>query len=254
MATPKNYSKSASRALDIVELLADCDLPLRAAEIAARLDLSRSSTDQLLKTMLANGSLLLDPWNMTYSPSPRIARIGLKLADRVAEVDRYQAVLDEIHARSGQVVTLTVQNDCHMQVLAYAGNFGHALHVGMQVPIFGSTIGSAALSGKSPRTIGKLVKRARRQHLIGNEGDWTGSFLDRISAIRLKGYACRPLQAYDDRVGKTRDMWTIGLRANQDTDRDSPVVGLMGPLASVRGGEQNLVNLIRRTLRQTLAA
>jgi len=249
MAQSRNYSKSASRALDIIELLADSDQPMRAAEIARHLDLSRSSTDQLLKTMLGSGSLLLRPEDMTYSASPRIARIAHKLADRCAKVDRYRTLIEEVHKRSGQIVTLTLQNDCYMQIQAFAGDFSVPLHIGMQVPLFGSTIGSAALSGKSPQSILKLLKRARRQRLVPRENDWNGAFIDQIKAYRMKGYAWQPMRAYDNRIGRDREMWSIGMRLAASDDIDSPVLGLIGPIASVKGDEYRLINMIRQTLR-----
>ena len=47
-----NFSKSAVRALDILELFARVDRPLRAIDVTRLLGISPSSTIQLLKTMM----------------------------------------------------------------------------------------------------------------------------------------------------------------------------------------------------------
>ncbi len=54
----RNLSKSATRALDILEYFAMVGRPLRAREIAQAFDFHASSTDQLLKTMVDSAYLI----------------------------------------------------------------------------------------------------------------------------------------------------------------------------------------------------
>src|SRR5690606_14818464 len=57
----RNISKSAVRALDVLEHFAAVRRPLRATDIAHALDIHPSSADQLLKSMVDSGYLLIDP-------------------------------------------------------------------------------------------------------------------------------------------------------------------------------------------------
>ena len=71
-----NFSKSAVRALDILELFARIDRPLRAIDVTRLLGISPSSTIQLLKTMMDCAYLIFDPATKRYYPSPRLAEFG----------------------------------------------------------------------------------------------------------------------------------------------------------------------------------
>ncbi|MDB5451556.1 MAG: hypothetical protein JWO33_134, partial [Caulobacteraceae bacterium] len=72
----RNISKSAIRALDLLEYFAVVKRPLRATDIAHAFNLHPSSTDQLLKTMVDSAYLLIDPLEKLYYPSPRLVRFA----------------------------------------------------------------------------------------------------------------------------------------------------------------------------------
>ena len=66
-----HYSKSAIRALDVLELFCRTGHKLRAREIAQALNIGPSSADLLLKTLIDGGYLAFDPLTKYYWPSPR---------------------------------------------------------------------------------------------------------------------------------------------------------------------------------------
>lgn len=89
--------KSAARALDILELLAQQPVPLEAATIARLCGIPRSSTYQLLNTLTARGLLVTD--DRRWSPSARLAEIGSD-APSIHEIMR---VLDSFRRGSERV-------------------------------------------------------------------------------------------------------------------------------------------------------
>lgn len=159
---PKNYSKSANRALDVMDYLAQVGGGARAADIADALGIARSSADQLLKSMVFGGYLVLSAEGRNYYPSLRMARVGHWMSQSYPDLDRHRAIIEDIHAQTGEVVTLSMQNDCFMQMMgaASSGDDDPHLETGAKVPVVGSAIGSAALTTKSPRAINRLVERA----------------------------------------------------------------------------------------------
>ena len=72
MVIERNLSKSALRALDLLEFFALRRQPARAAEVARSLAMSHSSADQLLKTLASRAYLIFDGSTKLYWPSPRL--------------------------------------------------------------------------------------------------------------------------------------------------------------------------------------
>ena len=72
----RSLSRSATRALDVLELFGEMRRPLRAIEMSKALGLHPSSINQLLKTMVESAHLTFDAHLKTYLPSPRLAQFS----------------------------------------------------------------------------------------------------------------------------------------------------------------------------------
>jgi len=249
----KNHSKSATRALDILDFLANADSPRRASDIAEAFDLARSSANPLLKSMVDGGYLLIDPDSMGYWPSFRAVRMGHRLSDARRSMDRLCGIVEEVHACSGEAVTLTVQNDCAMQIMAFKGGEGVTPEVGTKLPVLGSTIGSAVLTTKTSAAISRLIRRSRRQYVIANEEDWGASFLQQIRLFRMKGFSWRKIDSSSpDRLRPPYDMWTLAMHLPEGDGIRNAVLGMAGPIWRVRPREQEMVNLMCRAIRNNI--
>jgi DNA-binding IclR family transcriptional regulator len=182
----KSLSRSAVRALDVLEYFGDVREPLRAIDIVRALDLHPSSTNQLLKTLVASGHLLFDARSKTYVPGPRLVRFSSWVVDSYGDKDRFHGLLGEVQTRTGGVATLTTPNDLFMQIVDLTGPLPptSSAERGYQVSVFGSAaIGDAYLSVLPDREVRRLMRRARlpRQE--------TTSVLQRVSRTRSAGFA-----------------------------------------------------------------
>ena len=134
----RSLSRSATRALDVLEYFGVVCRPLRAVEIAHALGLHASTTDQLLKTMVDSAHLVFEARTKLYHPSPRLIRFGGWLADSYFGDDRIRHMMEAIQAGSGETVTLAAQNDLFMQVIDTLQPGGSpAVMRGIKVPLFG---------------------------------------------------------------------------------------------------------------------
>lgn len=255
---PKNYSKSANRALDVLDYFARVGGAARASDIADALGIARSSTDQLLKSMVLSGYLVLSAEGRSYFPSMRMARFGHWISDRYPDVERYRAIIDDVHAQTGEVVTLSMQNDCFMQLMSSASDNGDdpVSETGGRVPVLGSAIGSAALAAKPLKAVARLMERAHRQHAMIDGTERDAAYVEQIRLFRMKGYswrATRRQRAADGRTD-TSDYWSIAMTLPCATGTPDIVLGLAGPTRRVRSREWELVNLMRRSIRLNLAS
>jgi DNA-binding IclR family transcriptional regulator len=154
----RNLAKSATRALDVLEYFAAMKRPLRATEIGHAFGWHSSSTDQLLKTMVDSGYLIFEAARKLYRPSPRLVRFGAWLTGDYYGGERLHRLLNLVHSRSGEIVTLAVRQDEQMQVVDIIQPVSpHPAAKGVKVPLIGSTLGGAYLAGRPDSEIRQII-------------------------------------------------------------------------------------------------
>jgi DNA-binding IclR family transcriptional regulator len=230
----RSLSRSATRALDVLECFGQARRPLRAIEISHALALHPSTTNQLLKTMVESAHLVFDARSKTYLPSHRLAGFGGWMVESYGGDARLRGLVREVQAATGEIVTLTTPNDLFMQVLDQAGAAAGAER-GLQISLFGSAVGAAHLATLTDAEIGRLAKRAR---LPAAE---TAEVLASAAEIRREGFADGP--------SGDGSMWSI---AASLAGRGLPlplVLGLAGPTPRVQAARE----ACRGAMRQAVA-
>jgi DNA-binding IclR family transcriptional regulator len=241
----RNLSKSAARALDVLEYFALMGRPLRAIDIAHAFDFHPSSTDQLLKTMLDSAYLVFDPQGKLYYPSPRLVKFGSWLAASYYGEDRICRLLREVHAASGEIVTLALRHGASMQivdVLEPPSAAGTVLK-GLRVPIIGSAIGSAFLAAHSETEVRRILQQisirperaADRIDIITND----------IREVRANGYALGG-------INKGGGTWSLALPLPKPSAGVVMVLGLAGPSERMRAHAADLIALAQQCIEQCL--
>lgn len=184
----RSISRSATRALDVLEHFGLVRRPVRANEITTVLGLHPSTTNQLLKTMVESAHLVFDSRSKTYLPSPRLAGFCGWIVTSFGSGDSLSHLVRDAQSAVGDVVTLTTPNDLLMQILDLAGEGPEreAAERGLSISVFGSVIGSAYLSILERHDIQLLAARARIPMAQ------VPKILDSAARIRAEGFADGP--------------------------------------------------------------
>lgn len=190
----KNLSRSATRALDILEYFAMVGRPLRATEISQALEFNASSTDQLLKTMVDSAYLVFDAEKKLYYPSPRLVNFGSWLSANYFGGDRIWQLLQFLHQETGHIVTLSIRHGPSMQIVDYYEPVTHAGTVvkGSQVPIMDSLIGTAFLSLHGEREVITIVDQINHETGARMSVAELRNLLMTVAHARDKGYVSGP--------------------------------------------------------------
>ena len=228
----RNVSRSATRALDVLEAFGQARRPLRAVEIARLLGLRPSTADQLLKTLVDSAHLTFDAGAKAYMPSPRFGRFAAWMAETYGEGGALRALVAEIRAATGETVTLTTPNDLFMQVMeaADAESGAQAAERGLRVSIFGSATGTAYLSTLPDAEIVRLATRARLTDAA------LAPLLAEVAQVRRAGVT-------DCASGG--DSWSVAAPLAAARLPVALVLGLAGPAARVQPERERLRALIR---------
>jgi DNA-binding IclR family transcriptional regulator len=227
-------AKSGSRALDVLMYFAQAQQAARASAIADALEIPRSSADQLLKTLVSSGYLVFFSETKKYFPSPRLHVLGDWLARTYSQEAGLCDLLHALHEETGQIVTLTVQSDCHMQMLESAGANAFAeLPPAMpasRFPVIGTAVGGALLVTKKPEEVQRIVSRARRSRATAFGPSDFKELPERLVSYRSAGYAWsrRPLPNSSER-GPKGEMMSLAMAVPSRLARVPMVLGMAGP-------------------------
>jgi DNA-binding IclR family transcriptional regulator len=236
----RSLSRSATRALDVLEYFGQVRRPLRAVEIARRLSLHPSTVNQLLKTMVESAHLAFDATTKTYLPSPRLTRFSRWMIDTYGSDERLRHLIAHVRSATGEMVTLTTPNDLFMQVIDYAGlDVDHegldGTERGLRVSLFGSAIGAAYLSTLPRPELRRLAERARIPEV---EHD---ALLEWVACIRREGFADGPSAA--------STIWSLAVPLPDESFSVPLVLGLAGPIERVRANLPQLGKLLRAAVK-----
>jgi DNA-binding IclR family transcriptional regulator len=146
----RNMSTSATRALDVLNYIAELGRPARSIEIATAIDLHPSSANQLLKTMADVGYLTFDPRLKLYCPSARLARFSSWLDNLYYGQDRLASALDRLADESASLVLASNESGLHAQVVTSVApaTWTQPVPNGTKLLLVGSTIGKALLMNR----------------------------------------------------------------------------------------------------------
>jgi DNA-binding IclR family transcriptional regulator len=189
-----SVSRSAARALDILEHFATAARPLRAVEIEQALGLNRSTTVQILKTLVDAGHVMFRAGDKVYMPSPRLIGFGTWIAGCYFGDDRISRILNTLCERTAEYVALFAQNDVYMQVIDLRSPAGQPprAQLGVKVPLFGSACGAAMVARHPDGMLHELMDRARIAPSDRRE------ILQALSVVRSDGYAYGGVSPDDD--------------------------------------------------------
>ncbi len=234
----RSLSRSATRALDVLEIFGQLRRPLRAVEIAHALNLPASTANQLLKTMVGSSHLMFDAVAKSYLPSPRLSRFGTWMIETYGSDDRLSKLIHHVQRETGEIVTLTTPNDLFMQLVDWhdAGPVSQAASAerGLNVSIFGSATGTAYLVTLPETEVARLAERARIN------AEQFGTLRAELARIRDSGVA-------DCKSGN--GTWSVAARLSWASFPAPLILGLAGPQTRI----QAILPRLRELLRQAAA-
>lgn len=244
-AARRSTSKSASRALDVLEYFGRVRKPLRARQVARSLDLHPSSVDQLLKTMAASGYLIFDSIRKVYHPSPRLVGFASWLTSDCFWNADTSSILREIAAQTGGYACLAGRGVNSLQLMdAYTMNVDFPTEIGVPVPLY-MTIGQAFLAGCTDEEAKRIIDRAI---LYRQLPQGTNDLMDRVRMVRSKGYAS----------GQSlhQQSWVIAvpIPLGKWAPNESVVLAAAGAKERIRSAESEIVDIIRQKVSPMLAA
>jgi DNA-binding IclR family transcriptional regulator len=236
--------KSAARAFEIVEVFARERRRMTASELGEKLAYPKSSLNVLLKSLTAQGYLSLQPGSLTYFPTLQLTQLGDWIPSALFGSDALVNTLEALRDRTRETVTLTMAVGFEMRVLrVLLGNHPIALQLaeGYVLPMFGTAIGAAYMSGLSEPQLAALFRRAKEQMKGRQKVDWS-TLQQRIAEARTAGFTA----AYN---AVLEDTGAVAAPVVSPDFGETLVVAVAGLEQRIRRNEAAIVREIKRLTR-----
>ena len=225
-------------ALQIVEYFAVRGLPATLAEVSKHFDWPRSSTFNLLGTLVSRGYLYEPRAREGYYPSPR----WLELA---AKIDRASPIPSELHEllralwkRTGETAVLASISGMYAVFIATVESqeaVRYSAEVGKVVPVHATATGRALLSQLSEADRAAILRRAVFEK-------YTSTTLLSVQAVENE-IALSLQKGYFEGVGEfTRDLGGIAMPL--DVPQRHFAVLVAGPVTRVDSRKDEFVRII----------
>ncbi len=141
--------QSLARGLHILNLAIDAGRSISITEIAAKLQIDKSSASRLVKTLVKFGYLQLEPSGRRYTPGTRLYQVGWQLMNMLPLRGRARPYLKQLVAQTGECSHIAVYAENKALViddvetensLRVAGNTGR------MIPLHCTAVGKGMLA------------------------------------------------------------------------------------------------------------
>jgi len=187
------YSIEAlARGLNILELFTYDSPSLSLTEIAATLNLSKSTVFRILSTLQTSGYLDRDLETRSYRPSLKVLRLGFTAINSLEVRQVARPYLEALAKEVDETVSLCVLDGTRVVYVDRIRNHaivGVVLNIGSHVPAHCTTMGKILISDLLPDKLDTFLKNANFKKFTSRTITDREIFLTELSKIRRNGYA-----------------------------------------------------------------
>jgi DNA-binding IclR family transcriptional regulator len=237
--------KSVGRVFEVLELFEKLREPLTSIKVGRHLNYPASSALALLKSMVALGYLSFDRIDRTYFPTVRLTLLG-QWVERAVHMGEGSLInmIDEMIKVTGESVSISSQNDLHMQFIHIGQGPQHitvSITAGALAPLFRSSIGLVALTLRPDAEIARLAARHNKSAKTREERVDAAEIIKIVEGIRRRGW----FAGYDMYV---EGLGAIAFVLPTLDGRRSMVLSVSGLAARIRRNEATIVESVQKLL------
>lgn len=192
-------NKSAARALDLLNLLAESEEALTLLEIERALNIPKSSTFELVYTLVDKG--FVENIEKKFSIGVMAFKVGISYSRKLDIVQMSKSILEELSKQCEETVFLAkyigdklVYVDKHMKY----SELSSTCRIGSTKELYCTALGKAILSSKTDQEIIDYFGRAHIVKHTKNTLDNPQSMIEQAAVFRKQGYAIEDREGSDD--------------------------------------------------------
>ena len=217
--------KSASRALQIVDMLTAAERSMTSSEIAIELSIPRSSLHALLLSLIGAGWLEHDRDAHTYRLGIRALEAGSAYSRSLTVLDRIRLVAEALRDELHETVQVSVlEGRYNVYIARYDGGQLLSLisEIGRRIPAHATGLGKMLLSDLSDAEFDRLFDNVRLERFTASTIGNRVKLAAHLAEIRGNGYSL-------DLEERTRGVHCIAVPLRDATQRIFAAISVSAP-------------------------
>lgn len=242
------HVKQAANVVDLLEFYADRKSAATLADVSQHFGWPRSSTFNLISTLVSRGFLYEPKPRGGFYPTPRWLHLSREIASAEPVSENIRRLLEELWDKAGETICFTAlsgQYAVFLDAIESLEAVRYSVKVGDRLPLHATASGMAILSQLTEAQRGSILRKAKFER--HGEGTLMSveAVEDAVRASLLRGYF-QSASAYSRGLGGVAVPLVLGDRVF--------AVTIAGPLFRVENRVDEFANLLHRVTAKHLGA
>ena len=185
------YVKQAANVLELLEYFARRQTPARLAEIADDLGWPRSSTFNIVSTVVEKGFLYEPQVRSGYYPTPRWLALAQEVSQAEPVPEQFRALANDLARETGETAAISAVAGIHA-MFVHVAESNHPVRyfaqVGDRVPIQASSAGRALLEQLTPAERDGLYRKIGFDAYSSTSPTSPEAVEHELAAAKVRGY------------------------------------------------------------------
>ncbi|MGA5691623.1 IclR family transcriptional regulator [Cytobacillus pseudoceanisediminis] len=185
-------NKSASRVMDILTILSIAKEPLSVSQLSRELNAPKSSTFEILTTMVVKGFLEFDDIAKTYKPGIKLFEVGTSYFNNTDLTKEARPYLEGLVKKTGETVFLATASDgdvVYLDKVESPSSIRTTATLGMRNPMYLTGLGKAFLAAYSDQKVAEIMSERSFIPVTSNTIKDYDSLMANLKQIRQRGYS-----------------------------------------------------------------
>jgi DNA-binding IclR family transcriptional regulator len=191
MTLESNKAKIAKRVIEVLEFFGARNQPATVMDIARRYGRPQSSTSELLSSLVEMGLLYKDPASRSFTPTPRLATLGVAGQPEIIRDGRLFNYMDKLAQTARATVALFGMVGTHVQIFRWIPGpqtLSQEVGCGSSERLCGSAAGLLLLSTMAPDQSRGVLWRLNAEAASDAKFDHA-EMVERVARFRQQGHA-----------------------------------------------------------------
>lgn len=185
-------NKTASRVLDILSLFASDNESISVSRVSQELDAPKSSTYEILETMVVKGFLEFDPSMKKYKPGLKLFEVGTSYLNNFDLIKDTRPYLENLVKLTGETAFLAVPSNeeiVYLDKVEGLSSVRTTASLGTRLPMYLTGLGKAILAAYPNEKVAEIAKNIHYEPVNPNSINDFNSLMQNIKETRIRGYA-----------------------------------------------------------------
>ena len=188
-----NKNQSLKKALQILEVMSECDFPVRLHDLSKRLSMSPSTVLRFLNTFIDYGYVMQDPDTSFYQLTLKLASLGYKNRLNYPANKILTKYVHELSKRFDESASISVESEMHMVYMENVESTSrldlHLSRIQRLGPMHTTSGGKLHLAQYSDEKLRQYCEVSGLTRYTANTFTTYESLKEELARIRAQGYA-----------------------------------------------------------------